>query len=142
MANWLGPKDCYRNQDAVLNTPSQRTTERSVSDERQMQGRNDKSYRVGTMAGAAAERGGTTPFNLMPISNGGQPRGEHPATTPKQLAEFWSRYLLPENGVLLDCFSGGGGILAAGLDHGASHVIGIEQEERYVDLAWQRIKEG
>lgn len=139
---WLGPKDCFRNQDAVLNTSSQRTADRSTSDDRLVQGRNDKGYRIGRMAGAAAERGGTTPFNLMPISNGGQPRGDHPATTPKQLAEFWSRYLLPENGVLLDCFSGGGGILAAGLDHGASRVIGIEQEERYIDLAWDRIRKG
>lgn len=138
---WLGPKDCFRNQDAVLNTPSQRTTDRSASDDRLVQGRNDKSYRVGTMASAAAERGGTTPFNLMPISNGGQARGDHPATTPQQLAEFWCKYIVPENGVLLDCFAGSGGILTSGLDHG-SKVIGIEKEQRYVEMAWQRIREG
>jgi len=48
---------------------------------------------------------------------------------------------LPENGVLLDCFSGSGGILASGLDHGAQ-VIGIEKEEPYVETAWRRIREG
>ncbi|MEO8494788.1 MAG: DNA methyltransferase [Planctomycetota bacterium] len=94
------------------------------------------------MAGAAAERGGTTPFNMMPISNGGQARSDHPSTTPKQLADFWCRYILPENGVLLDCFAGSGGILAAGLDHGASKVIGLEKEERYVEMAWKTIREG
>jgi DNA modification methylase len=77
----------------------------------------------------------------MPISNGGQPRGDHPATTPRQLAEFWCRYILPQNGVLLDCFAGSGGILAAGLDNGASKVIGIEKEDRYVELAWKMIRE-
>jgi 16S rRNA G966 N2-methylase RsmD len=49
---------------------------------------------------------------------------------------------LPENGVLLDCFAGSGGILASGLDHGASKVIGIEKEGRYIEMAWKRIREG
>lgn len=138
---WLGPKDCFRNQVAVLNTPSQRTSDRSVSDQRFLLGRNEKNCKVGKMAGAAAERGGTTPFNLMPISNGGQPRGDHPATTPQQLADFWCRYILPENGVLLDCFAGSGGILSAGLDHGASQVIGIEKEERYVQMASRTVRQ-
>jgi DNA modification methylase len=78
----------------------------------------------------------------LPISNGGQSNGDHPYMAPQQLAEFWCRYILPENGVLLDCFSGSGGILASGLDHGASRVIGIEQEERYVEMAWERIRKG
>lgn len=99
------------------------------------------SHGFGCVASAAAERGGTTPFNLMPISNGGQPRGDHPSTTPQQLAEFWCKYIVPENGVLLDCFAGSGGILTSGLDNGASKVIGVEKEQRYVDLAWQRIRE-
>jgi len=139
---WLGPKACFRNQDAVLNPPSTRTAERSASDDRLLLGRNEKHCRLGAMAGAAAERGGTTPFNLMPISNGGQSRGDHPSTTPKQLGDFWCRYILPPGGVLLDCFSGIGGILAAGLHHGASKVIGIEQEERYIETAWKRLREG
>lgn len=142
MCIWLGPKDCYRNQDAVLNTPSQRTTDRSSSDERLVLGRNEKNCRIGKLAGAAAERGGTTPFNMMAISNGGQARSDHPATTPQQLVDWWCRYILPENGVLLDCFAGSGGTLSCGLDQGASKVIGIEKEERYVGMAWKRIREG
>ncbi len=132
MCVWLGPKHCFRNQEAVLNTPSQRTSDRSASDERFVLGHNEKNCRLGKMAGAAAERGGTTPFNLMPISNGGQPRGDHPSTTPQQLADLWCRYILPENGVLLDCFVGSGGMLAAGLDHRASTVLGIEKEGRAI----------
>ena len=65
----------------------------------------------------------------------------HPATTPRQLAEFWCRYILPHNGVLLDCFAGSCGILAAGLANGAAQVIGIEKEKGYVELAWKRIRE-
>lgn len=93
------------------------------------------------MASAAAERGGTTPFNLLPISNSGA-RGEHPATTSYRLAAWWCQYLLPEDGVLLDPFAGEATILAAVLDYGASKVLGIEKVERYVAMAWERIRNG
>ncbi len=137
---WLGPKNCYRNQDNVLRTPSEKTSNRPCSDNTLRVGRNEWPYRLGTMASAAAERGGTTPFNLLPVSNSGA-RGDHPATTPYRLAAWWCRYLLPEGGVLLDPFTGGGTILAAGLDNGASKVVGIERVERYVEMAWERIRE-
>jgi len=58
------------------------------------------------------------------------------------LAAWWCRYLLPEGGVLLDPFAGGGTILAAGLDCGASKVVGIEWVERYVEMVWERVREG
>ena len=47
---------------------------------------------------------------------------------------------MPEGGVLLDPFAGGGTILAAGLDCEASKVIGIERVEKYVEMAWERIQ--
>lgn len=141
MCVWLGPEDCYRNQDNVLRAPSEKTSNRSCSDNALRVGRNDWKCRIGPMASASAERGGTTPFNLLPVSNSGA-RGEHPATTPYRLAAWWCRYLLPEDGVLLDPFAGGGTILAAGLDHGASTVIGIEKVERYVEMGWERIRRG
>jgi DNA modification methylase len=143
MCVWLGPQDCYRNQDRVLCSPSAKTSSRSCSDNAVRLGRNDRNYRVGKMAGAAAERGGTTPFNLLPISNGGQsvPRGDHPATTPYSLAAWWCRYILPEGGVLLDPFAGSGTVLAAGLDSGASQIVGIEKVEPYVATAWERIRD-
>ena len=49
---------------------------------------------------------------------------------------------LPDGGVLLDPFAGGGTIFAAGLDSGATRVIGIERVERYVEIAWERIRRG
>jgi DNA modification methylase len=135
---WLGPKDCYRNQDNVLRTPSEKTSNRPCSDNEVRPGIGKWPCRNGSMASAAAERGGTTPFNLLPISNSGA-RGDHPATTPYRLAAWWCRYLLPDGGVLLDPFAGGGTILAAGLDCGASRVLGIERVEKYVEMAWERI---
>lgn len=64
------------------------------------------------------------------------------ARLPQSLAAWWSRYILPPGGVLLDPFCGSGTMLAAGLDHGASKVIGIEKERRYLKTAERRIKLG
>ena len=91
--------------------------------------------------GGADERGGTTPFNLLPISTGGQAGGTegHPSPTPYDVAAWWCRYLLPANGVLLDAFCGSGTMLMAGLDHGASRVIGIDKEANYLETARRRI---
>jgi DNA modification methylase len=44
--------------------------------------------------------------------------------------------------VLLDPFCGSGTMLQAGLDHGASGVIGIEKEAKYVEIARRRILDG
>jgi site-specific DNA-methyltransferase (adenine-specific) len=80
-------------------------------------------------------------FNLLPISTGGQPGGSegHPASTPYDLAEWWCRYILPPDGVLLDPFCGSGTMLQSGLDCGASQVIGIEKEKKYLQITRRRI---
>jgi DNA modification methylase len=142
MCCWLGSPDCYRNQDAVLWTPSQATSARHRADIALRTGRNGRRYRNSTIAKAADERGGTTPFNCLPIATGGQPGGSegHPAVTPYDLAAWWCKYILPLNGTLLDCFSGSGTILAAGLDNGATRVIGIEREKKYLEIARRRIQ--
>ena len=138
MCVWLGAKDCYRNQDRVLCKPSARTLNRSCQDEALRLGQNEHNYRIGTMAAAAVERGGTTPFNLLPISNSG-PRGDHPATTPHPVAEWWCRYIVPDGGVLLDPFAGVATIPAIALATGASKVIAIERVGEYVEKARKRL---
>jgi DNA modification methylase len=107
-------------------------------------GRNGRTYRNGTIAEAADERGGTTPFNLLPVPVGSQPGGAegHPSTTPYDVAAWWCRYLLPRGGVLIDPFCGSGTMLMAGLDHGASRVIGIDREARYLAIARRRVENG
>jgi predicted methyltransferase len=141
---WLGPADCYRNQDAVLWTSSQANLARNRADMALRTGPSGRTFRNGTVARAAEERGGVTPFNLLPIPTGGQPGGaeHHPAATPYELAAWWCRYILPPGGVLLDPFCGSGTMLAAGLDHGASRVIGIEKEKKYLKTAERRIRLG
>jgi DNA modification methylase len=96
------------------------------------------------MTEVVEERGGSTPFNLLPIATGGTSADDnsHPAKTPYDLAAWWCKYLLPQGGVLLDCFAGSGTMLAAGLDFGASRVIGIEQQKKYIKIAEKRIAEG
>ena len=144
MCVWLGPADCYRNQDAVLWTPSQATVARNRTDHALRIGRNGRHYRNSTIGMSAEDRGGTTPFNLLPIPTGGQPGGteHHPAATPFDLAAWWCRYLLPSDGVLLDPFCGSGTMLLAGLDHGASQVIGIDKEKKYLAITKRRITKG
>ena len=144
MCVWLGPPDCHRNQDAVLWTPSQAMATKHRTDFALRVGPAGRTYRNGTIAQAADERGGTTPFNLLPIPNGGRPGGteHHPATTPYDVVAWWCRYLLPPRGVLLDPFCGSGTMLLAGLDHGASRVIGIDWEKKYLAIARRRIAKG
>ena len=96
------------------------------------------------MSAASLERGGCTPYNLLPCSAAAT-RAEHyghPATTPYAIADWWVKYLLPPGGVLLDPFVGSGTTLAAGLDNGASKVIGIDKEAKYLKMAAKRVREG
>jgi ParB-like chromosome segregation protein Spo0J len=141
MCVWLGPSDCYRNQQAVLLTPSEATSARHRSDVFLRTGPSGKTYRNSTIAKAADERGGTTPFNCLPVPLGAHSGTghQHPAATPYDLAAWWCRYILPEQGVLLDPFCGTGNVLLAGLDHGASGVIGIDKEKKYLETGRKRI---
>ena len=142
MCVWLGSPDCYRNQDAVLWTPSQATSARHRADIALRTGPSGRTFRNSTISQAADERGGTTPYNCLPIATGGQPGGSehHPAATPYDVAAWWCKYILPSGGVLLDCFAGSGTMLAAGLDNGASSVIGIERDKKYLGIARRRVQ--
>jgi len=60
--------------------------------------------------------------------------------TPYDLAAWWCRYILPPGGVLLDPMAGSGTMLLAGLDHGASKVIGIDRVPKYLRVARRRIE--
>jgi len=143
MCVWLGPANCYRNQDNVLWLPSDNLFAEGKSEKALRNTPSGRSYRDGRIAETVEERGGTTPFNLLPVAAGGisATSNGHPATTPYDVLAWWVKYLLPQGGVLLDCFAGSGTMLAAGLDFGASQVIGIEQHKKY-KIAVKRIVEG
>jgi len=144
MCVWLGSPDCYRNQDKVLMTPSETNSAIHRSDVFLRTGPSGKTYRNSTIARAADERGGTTPFNCLPIPAGGRSSGSggHPAVTSYDLTAWWCKYILPPGGVLCDPFCGSGTMLLAGLDHGASKVIGIDKEAKYLRIARRRVEEG
>jgi DNA modification methylase len=140
---WLGPAECYRNQDDVLWLPSDDNFALSKSDAALRIAPSGQHYRGSRIADTVAERGGSTPFNLLPVAAGGgaAANNSHPASTPYEVAAWWAKYLLPKNGVLLDCFAGSGTMLLAGLDYGASKVVGIEKEKKYLKIAEKRLCE-
>jgi 16S rRNA G966 N2-methylase RsmD len=140
---WLGPRSCFRNQDAVLNTPSDHVTTRQRPHDLKA-GPSGRPMRCGRLQQTAIERGGTVPANCLVIPKGGGSPGSegHPAVTPLALCDWWMRYLLPPGGVALDCFAGSATSLVAALDHGAGRVIGVERELDYVEIARRRIALG
>ena len=144
MCVWLGPPDCYRKQENVLWLPADRNFAEDREDRAKRKGATGRRYNRAGMTECVEERGGSTPFNLLPVAVGGASADDspHPARTPYDVAAWWVKYLLPQGGVLLDCFAGSGTMLAAGLDYGASQVIGIEREKKYLDIAEKRIAEG
>lgn len=121
---WLGDPDGYRNQDAVLWGLSDAMKAMSTEDRSLQRLPSGQSMRRGRVAATAQERGGSTPFNLLPISNaasnGSTSAGAkgHGAGTPYELAAWWVRYLCPEGGLVVDPFAGTGTMGHAALDQG------------------------
>lgn len=134
---WLGLPDCYRNQDEVLLPPAQAT----IYDARQFDHTlrytpSGLAMRHGRAHDAYKERGGVTPFNLLPI--GGGENNDHPGSTPPRLVNWWLRYICPPGGTACDPFVGSGTTLIEaerlGLDS-----FGFEIRPEYVDMAAGRI---
>jgi DNA modification methylase len=139
---WLGHPDCYRNQDAVLWEPSDATKNADRCDRALRRHPGGQSMRRGRCVAASDDRGGVTPFNVIPVSNTNSQTSSgangHGAGTPLPLARWWTRYLCPPGGTVLDPFCGAGTMGVAAIDRGASFV-GIEAMAEYVDIANARI---
>lgn len=139
---WVGPPKCYRNQDVVLWEPSDaaKAVDRSDRALRRIVG--GQSMRRGRCVAVADERGGVTPFNLLPISSsdGQSSAGAngHSAGTPLAVAFWWVRYLCPPGGTVLDPFDGSGTMGLAALRHGC-HYVGIERDPGYHAIARRRL---
>lgn len=92
--------------------------------------------RRGRCAAAADERGGVTPFNLLPVANAASNRGSgdegHGAGTPYELAAWWIRYICPPGGVVLDPFGGAGTMAEAARDQGRRCIL-IEKDSDSVE---------
>jgi DNA modification methylase len=141
---WLGPDSCYRDQESVLWEPSDSMKALGTEDRalRRMPGGN--TYRPGRMAATVAERGGTTPFNLLPISNSNSNDSAgshgHGAGTPLALCDWWLRYICPPGGTVLEPFMGSGTVNVAAELQG-KRGIGIERDTGYFDIACRRVEE-
>lgn len=108
---WVGPTDCYRSQDEVLWSESDanvaaRLENRTILDVYP----SGMSMRRGRCAQSSADRGGVTPFNVLPLANTNSSSSAgasgHGAGTPYDLAAWWVRYLCPKGGVVLDPCAG------------------------------------
>jgi len=135
---WAGNDTCYRNQSAVMWAESDDTTAQRLS------GRCDNvklpsghAVKRVRMLDASMRNGGVTPFNVLPIANT-QGNNGHGAGTPLKLADWWTRYIVPSGGTVLDPFNGAGTMGVAALQNGA-HYIGIEKMAKYVDVSHERL---
>jgi DNA modification methylase len=140
---WCGPADCRRDQDSVLWTESEanralRATARC--------GRTGKpsghSVNEQRMTAAALERGGTTPFNLLPFANTNSTNSAgshgHGAGTPLALMRWWTRYVCPPGGTVLDPFAGSGTAGLAALAEGRNALL-IERHPPHCDIIRRRL---
>lgn len=142
---WIGDPDCRRHQGEVLWEESLRNRDDRLS----KRCVNDLKYRHSGMTmrdsrarNVAEERGGTTPFNLLPIantnSNDSAATHGHGAGTPYALCDWWIRYLTKPGDVVADWFMGSGttGLAAIARDRS---FIGIERDPGYFAIARDRI---
>jgi site-specific DNA-methyltransferase (cytosine-N4-specific) len=142
---WLGPSDCYRNQDEVLITAAEATkNDKRVSRMDLGYSTSGLSMRHGRALAAFRERGGCTPFNVVVCGNSDSSNGSgahgHGAGTPRPLAEWWTKYLTKPGGTTMDPFCGAGTMGIAAVS-GGFDFIGIEKEAEYVATARARVAE-
>lgn len=139
---WLGPAGCYRDQDAVLWSESERHKALRASERYERRqtfpsghGRNPNARQ------ASHARGGVTPFNVLP-AGGGRLAGEygHGAGTPLALCRWWVRYIAPPGGLVLDPFFGSGTVGVAAFREGR-RCVGIERLPKYAEIARKRVGE-
>jgi DNA modification methylase len=139
---WLGPPDSYRNQEEVLWTISESLWARDKEDMALGRRPSGQHVRDGRTKTTAVERGGTTPFNLLPIANTDAQTSAgahgHGAGTPRAFCDWWVQYLCPVGGVILDPFFGTGSVGVSALSLGRG-IIGIEKEPSYCELARERL---
>lgn len=147
---WAGESDCYRNQKAILWNVSQQTKAMERTDRARGTIRehlpSGHSIDRNKIYDSIRRRGGVTPFNVIPIGTDAARMADkgiiHSAGTPLKLADWWTRYICPPGGTVLDPFMGSGTMGLAALNNGCSF-IGIEKMpgQEYFATAEERIKE-
>jgi DNA modification methylase len=143
---WCGLHDCYRNQDAVLWQESQanaadRLSGRMANKRHKRPSGHSLNYQ--TIAERAGQRGGVIPFNVLPIGNTNSANSAgsngHGAGTPYALADWWTRYICPQGGTVLDPFGGSGTMGLAAIANGCDF-IGIEKMDKHFATMKMRVE--
>lgn len=141
---WAGDQQCYRNQDGVLWSESEgNIAKRAIARAERKYKPSGHSMNELAMSSACVGRGGVTPYNLLPIKNGGSlcaGNTGHGAGTPLELAKWWTRYICPPGGTVLDPFVGSGTMMLAAMEYGCDG-IGIDKMSKYIDIAQRRADE-
>ena len=139
---WVGGADCYRDQQAVLWSESAGNAAARFAGNELHVPPGGNNMRQRRCASVAVERGGVTPFNLLPVSgaSGADSAGAygHGAGTPYDLAAWWVRYLCPKGGVVLDpC----GGTMTMGLAavRQGRRFLGCEKEAHHFAAGVERM---
>jgi DNA modification methylase len=139
---WCGVSSCYRDQSAVLWSESASNRAMDRSDRALRYRPSGLNMRNGRCAAVADERGGVTPFNLIPLpstsSTHSAAANGHGAGTPLTLCRWWVKYVCPPGGTVLDPFQGSGTVGMAALREGCSY-IGIEKVPEYHAIAERRL---
>jgi DNA modification methylase len=142
---WLGPEDCHRDQDAVLMAISDSTlADKRVNDDRLQYSPSGYSGRFSRKLSTCRDRSGVVPFNVLPMGHGsgGEQAGDHGhgAGTPFGVADWWTRYICPPGGTVLDPFMGSGTMGLAALAR-RRKFVGIERMPEYFAIAERRLAE-
>lgn len=108
---WVGPEDCYRSQESVLWSESERNAALRTAARTGVEKRpSGQSFNLAAVSAAAIERGGVTPFNVLPVANTNSSNSAgahgHGAGTPYDVASWWVRYLCPKGGLVIDSCGG------------------------------------
>lgn len=139
---WVGPEDCYRAQDEILWTESEGNAALRGASRILRYRPSGTHMRDGRCAAVSEARGGVTPFNLLPFTNGGSvgQAGEfgHGAGTPYDLAAWWVRYLCLKGDVVADPCGGTMTMGIAAVRQGR-RFIGCEQMAQHFAVGVERM---
>ena len=97
----------------------------------------DAVYDMKTLSKPYATRFGNFPKNVLQFNT---ERGHHPTQKPVPLLEYLVRTYTNEGDTILDNCMGSGSTGVAVKRVGGRHFIGIEQDQKYFEIARERIE--
>lgn len=139
---WLGEPSCYRNQESVLWRTSDAMSAKSKTDRALKTRPSGFTFRTGRIAETSENRGGSTPFNVLPLPNTNSTNSAgshgHGAGTPSMLVDWWIRYITKWDDVVIDPFMGSGTVALSARVAGR-HFMGCDASAEYVRIANARL---